>query len=959
MNKTNLIFLCVIFSITHNLSGQLVSPHKHFSPREFRAGKKVLCIDQSELGHLYLGTSTSLVKFDGERWMSGQIPGEKTIYWMDIDDDAKRIYVGSNGEFGYFNEHLVYTSISNKLDSIDADFGTIWELNVTTHGVYFRSSKYIFRFHKEELSIIEGKGESTTPFDIIFNVNDTIYTRIRGIGLAKIFDGNLKLLKGTPFDIKSNAFINHPNGLLIATRRDGLFIHDGSDVRVLKTEADDFFATHHIYHGTRLKNGDYAFATLTGGVIVINLNGEIVHKISKDNYGIHEGTGYVFEDSHQGLWIGMQVGTIRIDLQSPLSNYQIDELEDFITYTLYNEDLYLGTVNSLYALSEKSKPRKISDFPNLTENLFVVDDQLFASDLSDTYIIEEFNSRKVINPNSRSMTSIDHPDFDYVIGGQEGIFLIHYNRDAIWTVVEEITSAPKNVEKLITIDRSVFGVSSSSGLFKYNSDGVSIYDLKGVRNILEYDRKIIITASDGFFELDIAKDQITKSHNLNNLLPPDHSRVENIFIREDTTWILYYDQKKILTGEVYIGNRNIKTLPLFDVFQGDEPIIENTGNQLFIGSNKEIIKYDLHKALKLELPPLKVIINSSTFNGNKSKTDYTRDPIRFNFASNFIPSFGRNFYRYSIEGYNGDWSEWSSQNYMEITNLPEGNYKLIVEVITPYREFAESSFAFEILPPWHRTNWAYGAYTLLLGLIIWAFVKWRSRYLEIERKKLELLVLRRTAEISRQKTTIEESLEEREALLREIHHRVKNNLQVISSIFNMQLKEARTEEIRKLINDGQNRIKAMSLIHQKLYQSDNIKVISFQEYAKELVKQIESVYNKHCRITYHITGPNITLDADTAIPLGLILNELVSNSFKYAFDDEDKAAIGIHLDQSDYGFVLHYNDNGKGIPDEFNLESNNSLGLRLVKTLTKQLKGKLDISNHNGTHFEINFKPIT
>jgi len=201
------------------------------------------------------------------------------------------------------------------------------------------------------------------------------------------------------------------------------------------------------------------------------------------------------------------------------------------------------------------------------------------------------------------------------------------------------------------------------------------------------------------------------------------------------------------------------------------------------------------------------------------------------------------------------------------------------------------------------------------------------------------------------------SLNEKDALLREIHHRVKNNLQVISSLLNMQSYETDSPEMQEVIQEGQSRVKAMSLIHQKLYQTENIAEIDFQDYIQNLVDQLATVYKKNdLEITNEILASDVKLDIDTAIPLGLILNELISNAYKYAFSGSTSGKIKIDLKRLDGDQLqLEVADNGSGLSEDINFETVKSFGLKLVNILTKQLKGSLSYTVDNGTRFSITF----
>ncbi|UXX78649.1 hypothetical protein N7E81_14910 [Reichenbachiella carrageenanivorans] len=224
----------------------------------------------------------------------------------------------------------------------------------------------------------------------------------------------------------------------------------------------------------------------------------------------------------------------------------------------------------------------------------------------------------------------------------------------------------------------------------------------------------------------------------------------------------------------------------------------------------------------------------------------------------------------------------------------------------------------------------------------------------------ERIKTRKNQEIEEKNSLIEKSLQEKESLLKEIHHRVKNNLQVISSLLNMQSRTTENEEILDAFQQGQSRVRAMSLIHQKLYQTDNLSEIDFQEYTSQLIDQLSTLYtgNKD-DITTEVRANDIKLDIDTAIPLGLILNELISNSFKYAFKNVSHGKIKVDMERlADGKIQLAISDNGQGLPSDFNLEATKTLGLKLVNILTKQLKGKLAYKSTTDSIFIITFHEI-
>lgn len=211
--------------------------------------------------------------------------------------------------------------------------------------------------------------------------------------------------------------------------------------------------------------------------------------------------------------------------------------------------------------------------------------------------------------------------------------------------------------------------------------------------------------------------------------------------------------------------------------------------------------------------------------------------------------------------------------------------------------------------------------------------------------------------IENQKQIIENSLIEKDSLLKEIHHRVKNNLQMVSSLLSLQSKNTRSKAAIMALEEGQSRVKAMALIHQKLYQNDDLSVIEMQEYIESLVASIHSIFKKEgYQTSIHINASETRLDVDRAIPIGLILNELVSNSFKYAFAQNKEGNIYITLKKQDEEFAFEYQDDGSGLPEDFEQTSVGSMGLRLIRRLANQLRSNLQIDTQaDGARFWFNF----
>jgi two-component sensor histidine kinase len=209
----------------------------------------------------------------------------------------------------------------------------------------------------------------------------------------------------------------------------------------------------------------------------------------------------------------------------------------------------------------------------------------------------------------------------------------------------------------------------------------------------------------------------------------------------------------------------------------------------------------------------------------------------------------------------------------------------------------------------------------------------------------------------RAEAQIQAALREKELLLKEIHHRVKNNLQVIYSLLSLQSEYVRDERSLELFRESQNRIKSMALIHQELYKSGDVETVDFAAYVRDLVANLFRSYGVRAPvIRTRIEITDVFLPLQTAIPCGLILNELVANALKYAFPAGQPGEIHIafHPDPA-AGFILIIADNGIGLPTDLDFRNTESLGLRLVVTLTEQLQGAIERLPESGTAFRITF----
>jgi two-component system, sensor histidine kinase PdtaS len=244
-----------------------------------------------------------------------------------------------------------------------------------------------------------------------------------------------------------------------------------------------------------------------------------------------------------------------------------------------------------------------------------------------------------------------------------------------------------------------------------------------------------------------------------------------------------------------------------------------------------------------------------------------------------------------------------------------------------------------------RNNWLIALFIvglLLAGTSFWLLLRSRKAGKQLVEKNSELATL----------------LEQKKILLKEIHHRVKNNLQTVSSLLNLQTRSSDSPVVKKAMVEGQTRLKSISLLHQKLYQHDELTKIEMDDYINDLAQYIIknfNLLNKHIALKTNANA--IALDLDTAIPLGLILNELVTNTIKHSFKDIDVGEIDVSIQRldGDKNFELKVRNNGQGLPSDIDIDTLPSMGLKLVKSLSRQIHGSFNTFVDDRANFVVQF----
>jgi two-component sensor histidine kinase/streptogramin lyase len=294
-------------------------------------------------------------------------------------------------------------------------------------------------------------------------------------------------------------------------------------------------------------------------------------------------------------------------------------------------------------------------------------------------------------------------------------------------------------------------------------------------------------------------------------------------------------------------------------------------------------------------------------------------------------------YAYKIENFDQQWT-YTDKPEISIRSLPYGKYTLVLTGRgTAHRTAEELRIPIIIYKPFYQETWFLVAVLMLGAMAVGFFIRIREHNLQQSKKLLENLVEERTQQLKHEKTEVLKQLHEKELLRQEVHHRVKNNLTFLKSMLYLQSKSTNSGEVKIILDECQARIETMALVHQNLYDVDNVTEVDFKSFMRELFVELQKLFDLGDSVEMDIESEDIKLDMKLSVFLGLILNELITNSFKYAFANATTGKISLKINQKENSIDVAYGDSGNGLQDGFDTKTSQGFGFRIINILVNQI----------------------
>lgn len=927
-------------------SNYLVS---NFAPRDMNAGTQNWDFVQSQDGLIYIANRDGILEFDGSEWRQISVTKQTPLRSLAIDGD-NTVYAGAVGEFGYLTPdsigRLSFVSLSSEIDEIIAD---VWETHATSHGVYFVTRAVIYRYFEGEITRILPRN----VFQRSYKVGDTILVYHHDLGLLKLVDGELTPLEGTEslHQTPVNSILQAPslfkseNGIyLVATNR--TVFHYGFDTKethsVITIDDIRVQVPQQTYKVITLRNGDFAFATLSSGLIITDNKFRTKHHINSEKGLRIDMVLSVFEDADRNIWVGLNNGVSKVSLPDYITFWNESTGLDGGVLSLYKHsgDLFLGnsaglfksvtTSDGLETTFQKVASENFQIWSMLSHSGRVENDVLLFGSSRGFFSYYNGTLHRLIEHSTFTVATSDINPNRYYLGFRDGWAIIEFERfnGSVLQIssYREYNNPTFEFRSIVeNDDGSLWMASRFNGLFNVDSSLVwgsaDFWDDELIRpyntthglpqnagnSVVKIENEVYFNTETGFYQPIIGAD---------TLWVPD-SRFESLGLS-------YLSSLQIDSNNQMWAIANNDLIRIFRN-ESDEPEIENgylatlgdiqlsaiwvDENWVWVGSYDGLIRLSKGDKLSFEADFSSMIRavylsqDSLIFAGSSRYHDilrltYGHTDVTFQYASPRTIYNNRVRYQTKLEGYDAIWSNWSFDTRRTYTNLSDGNYEFKVRAIDTFGNIStEGTLAIIVETPWFKSLWAYFLYLLLIFAVGFGIVKLKDRRFEVRKNKLEEKVALRTAELQVEKRRLEnlnENLqaldENRDKFLSVVAHDLRNPLMIIrssSTLIDEEIddKEA-VKEFSKYIYDAA--LKMQDIIENLL--EDRAKKIRLYHDldeipAKPIVEKIcdeNLVWAESKDIKFELELQDDCIIIADSAQIGVIFDNIISNAIKYS-----------------------------------------------------------------------------
>lgn len=860
--------------------------------------------------NIWFTTRTELFYYNSiTKKISSQLKSGQQIFFNKLIIDYKNnIWIGSSNGLQHYSPTTkklkIYTKDQHNGISNNA-ISTIFEDKKHTIWVGTRSGLNEFDRKNNQFTVY--KNEIISPKSLSYNNIYSLYQDSSGV-----------------------LWVGTYNGLNSVLLEQKLFNHFS-----ISPKYQDNYNSNLVWNFEKDKRGNLWIAT-SNGIHIYDKKNDRLKTISSPNTNDNNTLIDVYAlrfDQFENLWAGGINGTYYLPhnkvkniwsdesiMLQKIKNKALDSMND-ITYFIEIKELKEMWISSL-----SDGLIKVS---NLSKNLNKLDTVTYKA---------SSNKKSNIASNATSAIAKSSTN-DLWIATRKGLNKYNYKTKqfSYFNFSKDPNSEIEISSLNLQNDSTLWVGTFTSGLIKFNTNtekynfittknGLANNSIYSIR-IPDHEKELWLSTNRGISKYTIESGSIKNFSSIYGLQDNEFSEGSDF---KDNEGILYFGGINGFNSfhpDSIIPNKSLAKISLNEIKVFDKTVKVNHPNKALSISDddKIILTKDISKTDSLTL-------------------SYKHSVFSFKISTLHFLSPKENKFAYKLEGFDKDWIIRNAQkNQFTYTNLDPGTYTLKLKAANSDGVWNENpkQIIITISPPYWNTLWFYWLAIIALVTITYLLLQfWKN---QIKHKQRRIFLKKEN--------------DHKTNMLKEIHHRVKNNLHIVNSLLRIQSSKIKDEGIVQMFKKTQRRVLSMAILHEKMYQSENLKNLNAKEHFESLIRDLVETYDLNKNIELDISIVPVNFSMDTLLPLGLIINELINNSLKYAFIGKEKGKISIHIRTSEKKnyYELIIGDNGVGIETEKSLKSN-QIGTNLVQAFVKQINGTIHNMNVPGTFYQIIFK---
>jgi AraC family transcriptional regulator, chitin signaling transcriptional activator len=872
--KTKLTPLFFILFIS--VFSQELPPIVKYAPSLYGAGNQNWMITQDQNQFVYFANNEGLLEFNGSNWQLYPSPNETIIRSVKVIGD--KIFTGNYMEFGYWKRKsdglLQYYSLSQSIKKNILDDEQFWNILSFDQWVIFQSLDriYIYDSKTKKINIISPKSKIIKAF----RTTNAIYYQTNNEGLFEIEAGKSRLISND-FLLKNNRIVNVfsvDDGLLLLTETKGFYRLAGNQLTKFSTDTDSDLESSSVYSCELLSNGGFALGTVSNGIFILSKEGKKEYHISQSK-GLSNNTALsLFEDSERNLWVGLDNGINCINLQSPIKSFTDESgvLGTVYCSKLFHGDLYVGTNQGLFYKKYQSKEefKFVSGTKGQVWTLYEYDGTLFCGHDRGSFVVNGGTIQSIFSKSGTwKFQAIPGQKNLLLQGNYYGVSVLE-KRDNQWRFRNKLNGFDYSTKYFEISNASEIYVSHEyKGVFRLETDSklLQVKRFTAYKNptkgknasLVKFNNAIYYANNEGVFKLDASTKKFHKDTLLSSVYEKDEYTSGKMIVDDSNklwlfskNYISYYSATK-LSNQL---KQNSIPIPasLTNSMLGYENISQLSSSVYLFGTNDGYYTMNIND---LVFKNYKVEITSITTNELNYPIHYNNltavgelkhdeNNINFNYTVSEYNKYLNPEYQYILEGFQEDWSDWSTKSNVNFKNLPSGNYIFKVK-----SKFANSTlenievYSFIILKPWYGTNLAVLIYFILLLILVRIIHKKYNKYYQRKEEKL----------IEENNLLLEiKELENEQQLMRlkneQLSHDVDSiNKELATSTMSLNSKNELLafiqEDLKKTEESGNRSIKSViSTINKNISKSDSWSIFqeAFDKTDKDFLKRVKQLH---------------------------------------------------------------------------------------------------------------------